>query len=80
MVNNFLAMTSFESTWANYRFVAFGEFPTGDLEPENLFFSEGRHSKRRPVEDVDLSEIAEYMKSASLNLLLSLRKSGSVLI
>jgi [NiFe] hydrogenase large subunit len=45
----------------NSNFLSFGEFPEGDVEPDDLFFPRGAILGSDPVEDVDLSEIAEHV-------------------
>jgi [NiFe] hydrogenase large subunit len=45
----------------NSNFLAFGEFPMGDVEPEDLFFPRGVIRNGGSVENVDLSEIAEHV-------------------
>lgn len=45
----------------NLNFLTFGEFPMGDVEPDDLFFPRGVIRNGNPVEDVDLSEIAEHV-------------------
>jgi [NiFe] hydrogenase large subunit len=45
----------------NLNFLAFGEFPQTNVEPDSLFFPQGVILGGGPVENVDLSEIAEHV-------------------
>ncbi|MGD9364041.1 MAG: nickel-dependent hydrogenase large subunit, partial [Desulfobacterales bacterium] len=46
----------------NQNFLSFGEFPLGDVEPDDLFFPRGAILDGGSIEDVDLSEIAEHVR------------------
>jgi [NiFe] hydrogenase large subunit len=46
----------------NSNFLSFGEFPEGDVEPDDLFFPRGAIVNGGSVEDVYLSEIAEHVR------------------
>ncbi len=46
----------------NSNFLAFGEFPLGDVEPDDLFFPRGAIISGGPVEDVDLGQILEHVR------------------
>jgi [NiFe] hydrogenase large subunit len=45
----------------NSNFLAFGEFPLGDVEPDDLFFPRGAIINGGSVEDILMSEIAEHV-------------------
>ena len=45
----------------NLNFLAFGEFPQTDIEPDSLFFPQGVILNGGKVQSVDLSEIAEHV-------------------
>ncbi len=46
----------------NSNFLSFGEFPEGDVEPDDLFFPRGAIVNGGSVENVYLSEIAEHVR------------------
>jgi len=46
----------------NSNFLAFGEFPLGDVEPDDLFFPRGAIINGGSVEDVDLDQILEHVR------------------
>jgi [NiFe] hydrogenase large subunit len=46
----------------NLNFLAVGEFPQSNVEPDSLLFPRGAILGGGPVEDVDLSEIAEHVR------------------
>ena len=46
----------------NKNFLTFGEFPMGDVEPDDFFFPRGAIVEGGLVEDVDLGQIYEHVR------------------
>jgi [NiFe] hydrogenase large subunit len=51
----------------NSNFLAFGEFPQNDIEPDSLFFPRGAILAGGAVEDVDLDQIFEHVRHSWYN-------------
>ncbi len=51
----------------NSNFLAFGEFPQSDIEPDSLFFPRGAILDGGAVEDVDLEQIFEHVRHSWYN-------------